>query len=465
MRWAQERSIDISGSITYAEAQQIINQAITEAILEFEQARSILTEAGQLVGGGDLTADRTLGLADSGVTADTYGDATHSPQIIIDQFGRITNAVNIPIAGGGGGGGGGSLTQLDQIITTGSETSVDFTGISQAYNDLIVVIAGSGVPATSSINLGMRVNSDSGNNYGYYRWNHYESSNSNGSSFVDLITYPTTADGEITLPNYKSNASKKTFHALSGYYNPGSDVFPQIAAGGWNNTAAITDLSFFATDGSNFPAGTIITLYGRGTASGGNASVPWYFDPPKVAEFPTAIGSISPSLLADDMDAGLLFEIASNHQGTVAQLKAVPASTSFTATMRLNTAFLNTGPPPNMGMVMSNGTQCWVWSVDGRNAGASLHAMKYSTSGYDGFEVLRQYNGHPINWLRIEYDFPSDTATFSYSLDGKLWFPYTVQGSISSYLSGGVQYIGFGGCTESYGFSGGFSCDHWDDTL
>lgn len=43
-------------------------------------------------------------LADSGVTAGTYGNATLIPKFTVDRFGRITDAANIVSAGGGGGG-------------------------------------------------------------------------------------------------------------------------------------------------------------------------------------------------------------------------------------------------------------------------------------------------------------------------------------------------------------------------
>lgn len=61
-----------------------------------------------------LSGDVTLGarsgsnipanLAASGVSAGTYGDATHVAQLQIDAKGRVTGASNVAISGGGGGG-------------------------------------------------------------------------------------------------------------------------------------------------------------------------------------------------------------------------------------------------------------------------------------------------------------------------------------------------------------------------
>lgn len=56
-----------------------------------------------LTGGGDLSADRTFDLANTAVVAGTYGDATHVPQFTVDAQGRITGVSNVLISGGGGG--------------------------------------------------------------------------------------------------------------------------------------------------------------------------------------------------------------------------------------------------------------------------------------------------------------------------------------------------------------------------
>jgi len=109
IRWAQDRQIDITAGITLEQAQQAID--------DWALAREIIAGAG-LTGGGDLSADRTLavgagtgivvgadtvGLANTAVVPGVYGDATHVPQITVDQQGRITNVTLVAITGGGGG--------------------------------------------------------------------------------------------------------------------------------------------------------------------------------------------------------------------------------------------------------------------------------------------------------------------------------------------------------------------------
>lgn len=49
-------------------------------------------------GGGALTGNVTLNLANTAVTADTYGNATAVAQVTIDAQGRVTSASNVTIA-------------------------------------------------------------------------------------------------------------------------------------------------------------------------------------------------------------------------------------------------------------------------------------------------------------------------------------------------------------------------------
>jgi len=101
--------------------------------------------AGIGLSGGGSTGDVTVNLANTSVTAGTYGSATKSPRITVDAQGRITNVSESTISGGGGGSGAtverfkinynssgaiastGNLTAGISSITVDSASSGDIT--------------------------------------------------------------------------------------------------------------------------------------------------------------------------------------------------------------------------------------------------------------------------------------------------------------------------------------------------
>ena len=66
--------------------------------------------AGTGLTGGASTGDVTLSIAQTGVTAKTYGNATNYPVFTVDATGRITSVSNVAVTGGGGGGSAQSLS-------------------------------------------------------------------------------------------------------------------------------------------------------------------------------------------------------------------------------------------------------------------------------------------------------------------------------------------------------------------
>ncbi len=62
--------------------------------------------------GGPITSSGTISLADTAVTAGTYGSATQVAQFTVDSQGRIVSANNVPITGGTPSGANQSLSNL-----------------------------------------------------------------------------------------------------------------------------------------------------------------------------------------------------------------------------------------------------------------------------------------------------------------------------------------------------------------
>ena len=84
-------SVANGGTGASTAAQALVNLGAVAA------TRTITTGVG-LTGGGDLTADRTIALANTAVTAGAYGSGSQAATFTVDQQGRITAAGSTPIA-------------------------------------------------------------------------------------------------------------------------------------------------------------------------------------------------------------------------------------------------------------------------------------------------------------------------------------------------------------------------------
>jgi hypothetical protein len=112
-------------NITGTDAQTLSISGNVITISGSEDTVDLTDALGNVSGGGGgttytgstgITVDNsanTIALANTSVTAGTYGSSTQSPRITVDAQGRITSVTQQAISGGGGGGGGGGGTSYE----------------------------------------------------------------------------------------------------------------------------------------------------------------------------------------------------------------------------------------------------------------------------------------------------------------------------------------------------------------
>jgi len=162
---------------------------------------------------------------------------------------------------------GSTYTPISTTTLGSTNTSVTFSSFS-GYTDLVVVF--SVKAATTTMNAGVRFNSDSGANY-----NSNSLEGNGGSTRAQVFTnatfirpdsygYVTTTDFNIKLVNIMNYANSTTYKPVltrSSNGSVGIDAF----VGLWRNTAAITDIEVFARN-DTFAVGSTFTLYGIAAA-------------------------------------------------------------------------------------------------------------------------------------------------------------------------------------------------------
>jgi len=107
-----------------------------------------LTAGTGISGGGDFTTDQssaetiTFNLADTAVTPGQYGDASNTPQITVDQQGRITSIGTVSTTGSGGGGSGSTTISVDAFNGDGNTTAFTLSNTITSEDNTQVYVDG-----------------------------------------------------------------------------------------------------------------------------------------------------------------------------------------------------------------------------------------------------------------------------------------------------------------------------------
>jgi len=155
-------------------------------------------------------------------------------------------------------------------VGAGGAATMAFSSIPATYTDLVLMTSNRLTGSNPTVNL--QFNSDT-TQTNYYRriLLHYGSGASvnytndqggGGYATYSGYTASTFSNTSIYIPNYLS-ANQKTYSADSvAENNSASDYFSGIFAGLWTGTAAITGITIYPADSTNWVQYTTATLYG-----------------------------------------------------------------------------------------------------------------------------------------------------------------------------------------------------------
>lgn len=154
-----------------------------------------------------------------------------------------------------------------QTLTT-AIADINFNSIPQTYTDLVLVM---NFGCASNTALGLRMNSDSGNNYGasYFEGNGTSASNGRYStlSYMRLGNSATFSSNTLidqTVINIFDYTNTTTNKMLLGRLSSNSQGVTNLSVGRWlpATSVAITSINILNSNGVNFIVGSTFTLYG-----------------------------------------------------------------------------------------------------------------------------------------------------------------------------------------------------------
>jgi len=151
-----------------------------------------------------------------------------------------------------------TYTPIATITASGSASELTFNSISGSYTDLILIFEGN---TGTSDEFGIRVNSDSGNNYSS-TWMQgggasAESSRYSNVSFATL-NYIRSSSRTMSIAHIQNYSNTTTYKTI--VYRTAEPEKTWTGVSLWRNTNAITSVT--VRTGNNFSNTTTVTLYG-----------------------------------------------------------------------------------------------------------------------------------------------------------------------------------------------------------
>jgi hypothetical protein len=175
-----------------------------------------------------------------------------------------------------GGGGAGAYDLLETTTLTSSATGISFSGLDSYaadYKHLQIRMVARDTGAGTYQNFGVRMNSDTGNNYAdhivFGRGNtapdiiaNFNQSLSIGGFYADGgSTSGAFGAAIIDILDFSSSSKKKVFRTLSGVHTGGTSRGGSLGSGLWIYVDPITNINIFAKS-TSFAAGSRFSLIG-----------------------------------------------------------------------------------------------------------------------------------------------------------------------------------------------------------
>lgn len=157
-------------------------------------------------------------------------------------------------------------------VSSATAASIDFANIPGTYTDLAVLFSGRTDQANVYGTMTMRLNASTSSYSGLElvgtgstventSRNTFQSGMYILNTCGDSSTASTFGSHFIYIPNFAgSNNKPVVIDAVTE--NNATEAYAGVLAGLWSNTAAITQITFYANTGNNFKQYTTATLYG-----------------------------------------------------------------------------------------------------------------------------------------------------------------------------------------------------------